>query len=296
MHKRAPARAARAKDHVNDYLLAAIFGVIEGVTEFLPVSSTAHLRLAKALPFAGIPLDDPYWKMFDIVIQLGAVLCLPLYFRARLLDFFRTFPFNPSTGKRDYLDHPVTLVFIAFLVTAGPAFLLKKVISRNLESFQVIGWALLVGGIIMWAVDALYDKPRITDISQMNWRQAAWIGAVQVLSAVFPGTSRSMATIAAGQTAGLSRAAALEFSFFVSLPIMCVATGYDLLKTLAGHDAAPLAMNARLWLTLATGFAVSFFTAWAVVAWFMGWVRRRGFAPFAAYRIALGLGILIYLR
>lgn len=286
----------RQQDAVNDYLLAIIFGVIEGVTEFIPVSSTAHLRLAKALPFVGIPLEDPYWKMFDIVIQLGAVLCLPLYFRRRLLDFFTSFPVNSATGKRDFLNHPVTLVAIAFVVTAGPAFLLKKVINQNLESFQVIGWALLAGGVVMWAVDASCTKPRVTDINQMNWRQAAWIGAVQVLAAVFPGTSRSMATIAAGQVAGLSRAAALEFSFFVSLPIMVVAAGYDLIKTLAGHDAAPLVMNGHLWLTLAIGFAVSFFTAWAVVAWFMGWVRRRGFAPFAAYRIALGLGILLYLR
>lgn len=282
---------------MTDYLCALLFGVIEGVTEFLPVSSTAHLRLAKALPFINIPLTDPYWKMFDVVIQLGAVLCLPIYFRKRLADFLRTFPRNPLTGKRDILNHPVTLTLIAFFVTAGPAFLLKKVISHNLESPQVIGTALLIGGAVMWVVDALFTKPRTTDINQMNWLQAAWVGAVQILSAVFPGTSRSMSTIAAGQTAGLSRAAALEFSFFVSIPTMFVATGYDLLKALKhSPDKAALttfAMTVHQWLTLAIGFTVSFFVAWVVVAWFMEWVRRRGFVQFAVYRIILGLGILL---
>ena len=283
---------------MNDYLLAALFGIIEGLTEFLPVSSTAHLRLAKALPFAGIPLDDPYWKMFDVVIQLGAVLCLPIYFRRRLADFFGSFPVNSLNGKRDALGHPVTLVAIAFVVTAVPAFLLSKVISDNLESFGVIGWALLVGGVIMWAVDALCDKPRTADVAAMSRAQAAWIGAAQILSAVFPGTSRSMSTIAAGQLVGLSRAAALEFSFFVSIPIMLAATGYDLLKFLRGGGEAALAapLTAHQWVTLGIGFAVSFFVAWGAVAWFMAWVRRRGFVPFAVYRIVLGILILAGLR
>jgi len=281
---------------VTDYLFAVLFGVIEGVTEFLPVSSTAHLRLAKALPFINIPLNDPYWKMFDVVIQLGAVLCLPIYFRKRIAEFVKAFPVNALTGKRDVLNHPVTLVFIAFFVTAVPAFLLKKVISHNLESFQVIGVALLLGGAVMWIVDVMFDKPQTSDMNQMRWLQAAWIGAVQILSAVFPGTSRSMSTIAAGQTAGLSRSTALEFSFFVSIPTMFAATGYDLLKTLKPGPAeaalSMITMTAHQWLTLTIGFTMSFFVAWAVVAWFMAWVRRRGFVPFAVYRIILGLCIL----
>ncbi|MBI4249347.1 MAG: undecaprenyl-diphosphate phosphatase [Elusimicrobia bacterium] len=283
---------------MSDYLLALLFGVIEGVTEFLPVSSTAHLRIAKALPFIRIPLDDPYWKMFDVVIQLGAVLCLPIYFKKRIVDFLKSFPVNPLTGERNALNHPLTLVLIAFFVTAVPAFLLKKVISRNLESLHVIGAALLIGGVVMWAVDAFFDAPRTTDINQMSWPQAAWVGAVQILSAVFPGASRSMATIAAGQSAGLSRSAALEFSFLVSIPTMFAATSYDLIKTfIPRSDEAALAaadITAHQWITLAIGFVASFFVAWAVVAWFMAWVRRRGFAPFAIYRIALGLVILFF--
>jgi undecaprenyl-diphosphatase len=139
----------------------------------------------------------------------------------------------------------------------------------------------------------------VMHMEEMSLPQAAWIGAVQILSAVFPGTSRSMCTIAAGQTAGLSRSAALEFSFFLSMPTMIVATGYDLLKTLRPHhdagDAAlaPLTMSTHGWIILAIGFLVSFIVALGVVAWFMRWVRQRGFVPFAIYRIVLGIVLLI---
>ncbi|MDQ3441506.1 MAG: undecaprenyl-diphosphate phosphatase [Planctomycetota bacterium] len=282
---------------MSDYLFAVLFGVIEGITEFLPVSSTAHLRLVK--PLCGISLEDPYWKMFDVVIQLGAVLCLPIYFRQRIWDFLRTFPMNPITGERDLMRHPVTLVGIAFVCTVIPMVLLKKVVSDNLESLTVIGAALLIGGAVMWAVDALFTTDRTQDVEQMNPVQAALIGLMQVLAGVFPGTSRSMATIAGGQVVGLSRLAALEFSFFLSIPTMfaaCMKELYDGLKP--GADAAglsPATITTQQWVTLAIGFIVSFFVAWAVVAWFMAWVRRHGFVPFAIYRIALGLGILGWL-
>ena len=283
---------------MNDILLAVLFGIIEGVTEFLPVSSTAHLRLAKALPFIRIPLDDPYWKMFDVVIQLGAVLCLPIYFRKKIWEFIRTFP-RGADGTGTLMNHPATLVGIAFVCTVIPMVLLKKVVSANLESLSVIGGALLIGGAIMWAVDALLTNPKTDDITRMNPMQAAVVGLMQVLAGVFPGTSRSMATIAGGQVVGLSRPAALEFSFFLSIPTMfaaCVKELYDSLKP--GADATgltPATMTGHQWITLAVGFVVSFFVAWGVVAWFMGWVRKRGFVPFAIYRIALGLGILVWL-
>jgi undecaprenyl-diphosphatase len=136
-------------------------------------------------------------------------------------------------------------------------------------------------------------------MEEMTLPQAVWIGAAQILSAVFPGTSRSMSTIAAGQIAGMSRPAALEFSFFLSMPTMAVATGYDFLKSVIPHhhevEIAPLTMMLHDWIVLIIGFVVSFFVALAVVAWFMNWVRARGFAPFAVYRIVLGLGLLALL-
>ena len=135
----------------------------------------------------------------------------------------------------------------------------------------------------------------------MNLFQAVWIGAAQILSAVFPGTSRSMSTITAAEIAGMSRPAALEFSFFLSMPTMVAATGYDLVKTVLPHshsaaateNLAPLTVSGHEWIVLAIGFVVSFSVALAVVAWFMNWVRTRGFAVFAVYRILLGIVLLI---
>jgi len=284
---------------MNDFLLSILLGIVEGLTEFLPVSSTGHLRIVEAL--FQLNLGDSFWKMYTIVIQLGAILALPVYFRDRILKFLSTFP-NGERGDRNFLTHPLSLTMIAFVVTALPAWALTKVIGKNLESLWVISIALLVGGIVMWIVDATFTRARVAHMEDMNLFQAIWIGACQILSAVFPGTSRSMSTIAAGQIAGLSRPAALEFSFFLSMPTMVVATLYDLYKTLkpsretvAEGNIAPLAVDAHQWVVLAIGFVVSFFVALVVVAWFMRWVRTKGFVPFAIYRIALAIVLIILL-
>jgi len=283
---------------VNPYILSVLLGIVEGLTEFLPVSSTAHLRIAEAL--LGVDLGSGYWKMYSIVIQLGAILVLPIFFRARIAKFLSTFP-RGERGDRTVLTHPLSLVMIAFVCTAIPAFLLTKIIGKHLESLYIMGTALLVGGIVMWIVDAVFSKRFTTDhVEEMSLGQAIWIGLCQILSAVFPGTSRSMSTIAAGQIAGMSRASALEFSFFLSIPTMVVATLYDLLKTLhpkhvAGAEAiAPLHVDSQGWVLLLIGFVVSFIVAYGVVAWFMNWVRSRGFAPFAIYRIVVGTAVLVW--
>ncbi|MDQ3626105.1 MAG: undecaprenyl-diphosphate phosphatase, partial [Verrucomicrobiota bacterium] len=200
---------------MHDFIISIILGFVEGLTEFLPVSSTAHLRITEAL--LHIDLEDPFWKMYTVVIQLGAILALPVYFGHRILSFISTFP-GGEHGERTILNHPLSLTMIAFVVTAVPSWLLSKQIGENLESLVVMGWALIIGGIVMWVVDVMFRRPRVERIEEMTALQAVWIGAVQVLSAVFPGTSRSMSTIAAGQLAGLSRSAALEFSFFLSMP------------------------------------------------------------------------------
>ncbi len=219
---------------MNDYLLSIILGIVEGVTEFLPVSSTAHLRLSEAL--LHISLSDGYWKMYSIVIQLGAILCLPVYFWSRIQKFLSTFP-HGENGDKTALTHPVGLTIVAFVVTAIPSFLLTKVIGKNLENIYVIGCSLLIGGIVMWIVDAMHAKAEaagpVAGSSIKTWKmedmslgQSIWIGFCQIFSGVFPGTSRSMSTIAGGQIAGMSRASALEFSFFVSIPTMAAATLY----------------------------------------------------------------------
>ena len=297
---------------MNGYLLAVILGIVEGLTEFLPVSSTAHLRISEALLHLSglapdLTLDSGYWKMFSIVIQLGAILCLPIYFSRRILKFLSTFPRGES-GNRTVLTHPLSLVMIAFVVTAIPSFLLTKVIGKHLESIPIMGWSLLIGGIVMWIVDAMKAKaeavgPTATSkihtwkMENMSLGQSIWIGFCQIFSAVFPGTSRSMSTIAAGQIAGMSRASALEFSFFLSIPTMAAATLYTLYKSLRGKGDKPIGVSqidTHGWIVLAIGFIVSFIVAYASVAWFMAWVRKRGFTPFAVYRIIVGILVLAF--
>jgi undecaprenyl-diphosphatase len=301
---------------VNHYLLSLLLGVIEGLTEFLPVSSTAHLRLSEA--FLGVDLSSGYWKMYSIVIQLGAILCLPIYFRERIREFVATFP-RGRDGKHTIWTHPLSLTAVAFVFTAVPAVLLEKEIGKNLENVHVMAGSLVVGGLIMWIVDAMYGPPRLLParslgaaagaetgmlgyktehVEQMSLGQAIWIGICQMFSAVFPGTSRSMATIAGGQVTGMSRPAALEFSFFLSIPTMVAATGYDLFKSfhhepgVASIGIAP--HTGQEWIVLTIGFVVSFLVAYVVVAWFMNWVRKRGFVPFAVYRIILGIVVFAW--
>jgi undecaprenyl-diphosphatase len=291
---------------LNDYLLSVVLGIVEGLTEYLPVSSTAHLRLSEAL--LHISLSDGYWKMYTIVIQLGAILCLPVYFRERIAKFLSTFP-RGERGDRTALTHPLGLVMAAFVITAIPSFLLTKVIGKHLESIPIIGWSLLIGGIVMWIVDAMNAKAEAAGPSapatrihtwkmeDMSLGQSIWIGFCQIFSGVFPGTSRSMSTISGGQIAGMSRASALEFSFFLSMPTMAAATLYTLYKSLLGKGENPIGVSqidAHGWIVLAIGFVVSFIVAYASVAWFMAYVRKHGFVPFAIYRLIIGALVLAF--
>jgi undecaprenyl-diphosphatase len=292
---------------LHDYLMSVVLGIVEGLTEFLPVSSTAHLRIAEVL--LHISLQSGYWKMYTIVIQIGAIATLPIYFREHIRQLLSTFP-RGERGDRTIYTHPLSLVMIAFVITALPSYLLTKVIGKNLESLYVMGTALVVGGVVMWLVDLMNSKSEAAGeaagansrihtwrMENMNLGQAMWIGACQVLSGVFPGTSRSMSTITAGQVAGMSRAAALEFSFFLSMPTMATAVAYSLFKSLRGKDENPIGVaqiDAHQWVVLLIGLVVAFVVAYGAVAWFMGWVRKHGFAPFAVYRIILGAVVLYY--
>jgi undecaprenyl-diphosphatase len=285
---------------LNPYLQSVLLGIVEGLTEFLPVSSTAHLRIAEAL--MKIPLDDAYWKMYTIVIQLGAIFALTLLFLSRIVEFLRTFP-RGENGDRTWLNHPISLTLIAFAVTSVPSLLLHKWSEKNLGSIMAMAIALLVGGIVMWVIDYWADQrdPDVTEVEQMTLFQAVWIGLCQTLSAIFPGTSRSMSTIAAGQLVSLDRPTALTFSFLLSIPTMFAATVWDFLKeihpskTAVAEGLAPhVVMNSERWFVLIIGLVVSFIVALGVVEWFLQWVRRHGFALFALYRILLGIALLVF--
>lgn len=299
---------------MSPYILSILLGIVEGLTEFLPVSSTAHLRIAEAL--MKIPLGDSacsigntaclqdvaYWNMYTIVIQVGAIMALCLLFLERIINFLRTFP-RGDAGDRTWLNHPISLTLIAFACTSVPALLLRKWSEKNLDNMNAIAIALLAGGIVMWVIDAWSTRREAstTHVEQMTLPQAVWIGLCQALSAIFPGTSRSMSTIAAGQLAGLDRPAALEFSFLLSIPTMVAATGWDLIKEVhpsksadAAVATAHVVMNGQRWIVLIIGTVVSFIVALGVVEWFLHWVRKHGFTMFAIYRILLGGALLIW--
>ncbi len=279
-------------------LLAAIIqGVVEGLTEFLPISSTAHIVIAQEI----LKLDrtDSFWKMFAVFIQLGAILAVIAFFWKRLTDFGTSFRNIASKKNGDessrsaWLTHPLVLVLISFFVTAIPCFLVDKFMEKfmgdNLENLKMIGIVLIVGGIAMVVIDR-YCSTRVTTekMDNMSLKQAIVIGLAQILAAAFPGTSRSMSTIAGGQLMGLSRSAALEFSFFLSIPVMVAAASYRLLKHIS-NDGVP---TNEQWISLAAGFITSFVVAYVVIAWFMTWVRKHGFTPFAIYRVLAGAALL----
>jgi undecaprenyl-diphosphatase len=298
---------------LNEYLQSVLLGIVEGLTEFLPVSSTAHLRITEALMNLRLNesvcsisdtacfQDVAYWKMYTIVIQLGAILALCLLFLGRIVEFARTLP-RGENGDRNWLNHPISLTLIAFVFTSVPALLLRHWSERNLGSLKAIAWALLLGGIVMWIIDAwsVRHEAETRDVEEMNLFQAIWIGLCQTLSAVFPGTSRSMSTIAAGQMVGLTRPAALEFSFLLSIPTMVAATCWDLVKEVhpghaaiaAGMAAPRVVMDSDRWVVLLIGTVVSFIVALGVVEWFLYWVRKHGLVLFALYRIILGGALL----
>lgn len=280
-----------------DIIKAAIQGIVEGLTEFLPISSTAHIVIAQE--FLGIDRTSSFWKMFAVFIQLGAILAVIAYFWTRLARFaasFRDMALKPDgNGNRvsRLLKHPFSLVLISFVVTAIPCFLIDKFMEKfmgaNLESLTIIGIVLIVGGVAMYLIDWYCSKRVTTDqMEKMNLRQAIVIGLAQILAAAFPGTSRSMSTIAGGQLMGLSRSAALEFSFFLSIPVMIAASSYKLLKYVLS-DGVP---SSSEWMALAVGFVTSFLVAFVVIAWFMTWVRKHGFTPFAIYRVFAGLALI----
>lgn len=247
-------------------------------------------------------LSDGFWKMFAIVIQIGPILCLPIFFRDRIAVWFASFP-GGTRGDRTFATHPITLTAIAFVFTAVPALLLQRVISKRLENLALIAITMIVGGIVMWVVDAIFgsrgtgesENEAAREVEEMGVGRAVWIGLCQAVSGIFPGTSRSMATIAGGQVCGLSRSAALEFSFLLSIPTMIAATGHDLRNSLRPTGGEiPVHMDSHHWVLLLLGTVISFVVAYGVVGWFMNWVRNRGFVPFAMYRIVVGTAVLAW--
>lgn len=260
---------------MNDWLAAVLLGVIEGVTEFLPISSTGHLLIAQE--WLGRRSD-----LFNVAIQAGAILAVCLVYRQRL--------FALATGLRqpEHFDYTLKIAS-AFLITAVFGLLAKKLGAELPDTVTPIAVALIVGAFVIFAVEAWARKqlPRDT----VTWVVVVAVGLAQVVAGVFPGTSRSAAAIFAAMLAGLTlRPRAAEFAFLVGIPTMFAATGYELLKVLQDGRATA----AEPWGQLALAFAVAALTGFAAVRWLLAFIGSHSFVPFAWYRIALGIVLLIF--
>ena len=253
-----------------DILNTIILGIIEGITEFLPVSSTGHLLIAEQ--FLGARSD-----LFNVGIQSGAILAIVLIYQRRLMELLTR---TAEPANRDYLAK----LSVAVLITLVGGFIATRRGFKLPETVVPVALALLVGGVLILAIERyLADKPALTEVT---WKVAIWVGLLQIVAGVIPGTSRSAATIFAAMLAGLTvRPAATEFAFLVGIPTMFAASGYLFLK--ARGDVAT-----ENWTALGIGFVVSGIVAFVAVKWLLRYVQTHRFTIFAWYRIALGAGLL----
>lgn len=261
---------------MNEYLSALILGIVEGLTEFLPVSSTGHLILVNQW----VRLPQPFSNMFNIFIQLGAILAVVIFFWNRLI------PFQPGLVKeqRTRIWNLWGRVGVAVLPAYVLAFLFHDYLEQYLMTPLVVAGALLFYGVILILLERRSWNTQFEDPSDMPWKIALFIGLFQVLALV-PGTSRSAVTIIGALILGLNRKAAAEFSFFLGVPTLGAASLYSLLK----YEGT---LGAQEWGLLGVGFLVSFMVAWGVIAFFMNWVSKKDFQVFGWYRVVLG-GLLL---
>jgi undecaprenyl-diphosphatase len=261
---------------VENFLQVILLGIIEGITEFLPISSTGHLLIAQH--WLGRRSD-----LFTIAIQAGAILAVVVIYWERLWNL--TTNFNQA-ANRDYL-YKLTL---AFAITVAGGFIAKQLGLELPETVAPVAWALIVGGLAIFAVEAYADRQPIRDV--LTWNVAVWVGLGQILAAVFPGTSRSAATIFAAMLAGMtSRPAAAEFAFLVGIPTMFAATAYEVLKMYEAGTTADENYG-----ELALGFVVSAVVAFIAVKWLLQYIQTHRFTVFAWYRIGLGILLLVAVK
>lgn len=272
---------------MQDYWLAVLIGIVEGITEFLPISSTGHMLLVEQWIGKALNRDletDPFWKLFTIVIQFGAILAVVVYYwprlRALVLDFF-----TPSASVPRW-RHPLILVLAAVVPAGLTGILLKDKIEQLMEHALPIGIALIVGAVLIELIERWSkDRATVDDVAQVSPGQAIGIGVAQIFSLI-PGVSRSASTIMGGMALRLRLKAAADFSFLLSIPTMGAAAGYKLVKS-------PVTLDTHQWLVLGTGFVTAFVVAYIVVAWFLYYVRSHSFRIFVIYRILLGLVVII---
>jgi undecaprenyl-diphosphatase len=263
---------------MSDIIKAIILGIVEGITEFLPVSSTGHLILVNQF----ITFDEQFTKLFDIVIQLGAILSVVVFFRKRLFTFVKENGSYFQSQTADLWKKAIIGVLPALVIGA----MFGKRIQDSLFHPAVVALALVIGGVALILLENRKHREKISSISMLDYKTVLLIGLIQCL-ALIPGTSRSAATIIGAMLLGCSRLVAAEFSFFLAIPTLFAASAYSLLKI-------GFTMTSEEMVVLAVGFVVSFIVALLVIAGFMKFISRRDFKPFGYYRIILGGLILVF--
>ncbi|OGO90100.1 MAG: undecaprenyl-diphosphatase [Clostridiales bacterium GWF2_38_85] len=265
---------------MNDIIKAVILGIVEGLTEFLPISSTGHLIIVNEF----VNFTGSYAKLFDIVIQLGAILSVIVYFWRKL------FPFGRSKTKLEKSE--TWNIWKKTVVGVLPALILGAMFGKQIEEYFfnpiTVASALLIGGIVLIILERSKTQAQITSITSLSYKTAFFIGLIQCL-AMIPGTSRSAATIIGAMLLGASRVVAAEYSFFLAIPTLFAASAYSLIKTGFNLNTSQIQL-------LVIGFIVSFLVAWLVIAGFMKFISKRDFKPFGYYRVVLGILILLYFR
>ncbi len=258
---------------MHDLIQTIILGIIEGITEFLPISSTGHLLIAEH--WLGRRSD-----LFNVGIQAGAILAITLIYWRRIWELLTRWR---EPANRDYL----LKLLVAFLITAAIGLVAVEMGFQLPTRVTPVAWALIIGG--LWMIAAEQMAARQPDRREVTWTVAILVGIAQMIAGLFPGTSRSAATIFAAMLFGTSnRPAATEFAFLVGIPTMYAATGYKLLQVLTGGGAVH-----QDWTGLGVGFVVSLVTAFIAVKWLLGYIRQHSFTPFAIYRIVLGVALLL---
>ncbi len=259
------------------YLQAALLGIVEGITEFLPISSTGHLILMVDL----LGFQGPPGKVFEVAIQFGAILAVMWLYRARLLDILQH---GWHKGPQQHFAIALLLGVIPAILLGAP---LHHAIKEHLYNPGVVAAALILGGFVMLLIERIKPAPKLAESARIEWKDALIIGFGQSI-ALIPGVSRSGATMMTGLMLGVQRQAAAEFSFFLAMPTMLLATVYDLYKARDGLTETGFGL-------IAVGFVAAFLTAHIVVRFLLHFLGTHGFAPFAFYRIALGAVILAVL-
>ncbi len=268
-----------------EILKAVLFGIVEGITEWLPISSTGHMILLNE--FVSLDVSPEFWKMFLVVIQLGAILAVVILFWDKI------FPFDLK--KEPHIKKDIFTLWFKILVACVPAaivgVLFDDLFDELFYNYTCVAIALIVFGILFIVIEnrniSKNETPKITDLSQLTYKAAAIIGIWQLIAAIFPGTSRSGATIIGALLLGVSRTIAAEFTFFLAIPVMFGASLLKLVKF-------GLVFTTAEWTILAVGMIVAFVVSVIVIRFFMGYIRKHDFKIFGWYRIVLGILVLAY--